>query len=201
MGDITSEARENRWKERFRDIWMSVILHGLLACPCKTERRNHQQEEEDGNLMVADQNRSLVRLSLPFLPDSAGSQKRWGERGKSQKMCPSPSSKFLESSLAYQGREEEYWESKLRLKSKEQHSVFKSTMWLFEWLKVATKLWRVNEIPEGSLLPSLETDVCLWLIPLGSTCLPEVNLIYWHQVVMKESSVFSAGRKARSPGS
>lgn len=54
---------------------MSVILDGLLACPCKTERRNHHQGE-DGNLRGADQNRSLVHLSLPLLPDSTSEEDR-----------------------------------------------------------------------------------------------------------------------------
>lgn len=59
---------------------MSVILDGLLACPCKRERRNHHQGEDE-NLRGADQNRSLVHLSLPLLPDSASEDRKQEEEG------------------------------------------------------------------------------------------------------------------------
>ena len=111
---------------------MSFILDGLLACPCKTERRNHHQGE-DGNLRGADQNRSLVTchfLSSLTPHQRTGSRKRRGERGKSQPMCSSPSSKFLESlvSISLPGQGERGLRIKFETKSKEQHSVFKSTM-------------------------------------------------------------------------
>lgn len=73
---VTLLVKQGRMDDRRGSGHLNVSHTGWIASlPMQTERRNHHQGE-DGNLRGADQNRSLVHLSLPLLPDSTSEEDR-----------------------------------------------------------------------------------------------------------------------------